>query len=63
MKVRDLVQLFEKLDPDSEIKIAGWKESKQTARYAWDSEPMQEKHFMFSYDIHGKVIVHVEYDV
>jgi hypothetical protein len=63
MKVQELEKLLEGLNPESEIKIGGWRETNRVTNYVWDSVSLQDKHFDFSRDFDGKVTVHLEFEV
>jgi hypothetical protein len=63
MKIKNLIELLSKLNPEAEIKIGGWKEQNNISRYTWDSESLQEKHIHFCRDKDEKLTVHLEFDI
>lgn len=63
MKVQELTELLSRLNPEAEIKIGGWKETNQVARFNWDSDALEEKHITFSHDVNNKLTLHLEFDV
>jgi hypothetical protein len=63
MKVKELVELLSKLNPEAEVRIGGWKEHSSTSRYVWDRESLQEKNIEFSRNVEDKLTVHFEFDV
>jgi hypothetical protein len=63
MKIRELLDILNSLQPEAEIKIGGWRESNQAVKFIWDSSALEEKHIAFSYDTANKLTLHLDSDV